>query len=217
MTSFQTVQTKFSHTSYKQPHKPGSHGVSQAKELSVKLGKAQNKMLYKQATCTWISSEFEKSRPLLLLTFFFLLQILMNFSNCIAYSARQRWFFMFSFKILRGKLARGRPVLPYIWLLCCRWLPRTPYDLGLGRRPCKSNFGGAVFQCNTLNRFLHVRKMVKKHMFFFLNYSWIWINFSTSTAEIAQNNVGRCLHRKVLFTKLKAQSPYRKYWAKFPA
>ena len=31
------------------------------------------------------------------------------------------------------------------------------------------------------------------------------------------NNVGRCLHRKVSFTKLKAQSPYRKYQAKLPA
>ena len=129
------------------------------------FGKAQKRMLYKQDTCTWISSEFEKSRPLLFLTFFFLLQISMNFSICIAYSARQGWFFIFSFKILRGKLARGWPVLPYIWLLCCRWLPRTPYDLGLGRRPCKSNFGGAVFQCNMLNRFLHARKMVRSICF----------------------------------------------------
>ena len=31
------------------------------------------------------------------------------------------------------------------------------------------------------------------------------------------NNVGRFLHRKVSFTKLKAQSPYRKYQAKLPA
>ena len=132
------------------------------------FGKAQNRILHKQHTCIWISFEFEKSRLLLSLHFFpftdfnelFHLHCLFCETALVSH---------FSFKILRGKLARGRPVLPYIWLLRCRWLPRTPYDLGLRRSLCKSNFGGAVFQCNMFDRFLHVRKMVKRHIFYFSN------------------------------------------------
>ena len=54
--------------------------------------------------------------------------------------------------------------------------PLTATDairLGVRTKAIEIKFGGAVLQCNTLKRFLHVRKMLKKDMFYFLNYSWI--------------------------------------------
>ena len=143
------------------------------------FGKAQNRILHKQHTSIWISFEFEKSRPLLFLTFF----------------SFYRFKWTFPFLLL---------ILPYIWLLCCRWLPRTPYDLGLGRRPSKSNFGGAVFQWNTLNRFLKCKKNGKEAYVIFLELELDLNEFQYFHGRNRTNNVGRCLHRKVSFTKLKA-------------
>ena len=55
--------------------------------------------------------------------FFFLLQISFNFSILFVSSERQRLFLTFSFEILRGKFARGRPEsiptrMPNVWPLC---------------------------------------------------------------------------------------------------
>ena len=101
MTRWRAPMTKFSHTSSKQPHKPVSHGVLEAYNF---FGKTQNRMVNHQHTRNWKS--FEKSWVFLspsIVSFF--TDFYPQFS--FAYFARQWFFPMFSFEILRGNRRAG--------------------------------------------------------------------------------------------------------------
>ena len=95
MTRWRAPMTKFSHTSSKQPHKPVSHGVLEAYNF---FGKTQNRMVNHQHTRNW------KSFPFPFYCFLFT-DFYPQFS--FAYFARQWFFPMFSFEILRGNRRAG--------------------------------------------------------------------------------------------------------------
>lgn len=89
----------------------------------VIFGEAKKKLVNQQETCTWISFVFEKSPVFLFPTFVFFYRFLWTFQLSLASFARQQLFLVFSFEILRERLARGRPKLiplrmPDVWSLC---------------------------------------------------------------------------------------------------
>ena len=81
-------------------------------------------------TRTWMSFVFENYRVFLFTSFISFYRIRCTVQFSFAYFARQELFPMFSFEILRVKIARGLPELipsgtPDVWPLCCL-LPAFP-------------------------------------------------------------------------------------------